>query len=165
MFFGSGCVDPAFVDPMLQRPAPEREGAVGYGRYEHVVDALDKALTPGPYLLGEHFTAADLYIGSQIGFGAMMKMLDLRPAFQTYLARVTARPQSAPSSRVRRWLPKRRPQADPSGRCPLAPGRSGGGRGRPAGCGRRRVAPTRCCVADDHRSIAGGGEFAPETRR
>lgn len=92
MFFAAACVDPALIDRMLARPVPEHVGAVGYGRYEHVVDALDKALTPGPYLLGERFTAADLYIGSQIGFGAMTKALELRPAFQSYLGRVTARP-------------------------------------------------------------------------
>lgn len=92
LFFAAACVDPALVDRMLERPAPDRVGAVGYGRYEHVVDTLDKALTPGPYLLGERFTAADLYIGSQIGFGAMMKTLELRPVFQAYLGRVTARP-------------------------------------------------------------------------
>jgi glutathione S-transferase len=92
MFFAAGCVDPALLDRMLERPAPERVGAVGYGRYEHVVDALEKALTPGPYLLGERFTAADLYIGSQIGFGMMMKALQPSPIFQGYVGRVTARP-------------------------------------------------------------------------
>lgn len=92
LFFAAACVDAALVDRMLGRPAPERVSAVGYGRYEHVVDALEKALTPGPYLLGERFSAADLYIGSQIGFGAMTKALELRPVFQSYLARVTVRP-------------------------------------------------------------------------
>jgi glutathione S-transferase len=92
MFFGAGCVDPALIDRMLERPAPERVGAVGYGRHEHVVDALERALTPGPYLLGERFTAADLYIGAQIGFGIMMKALEPRPVFQAYVDRVTARP-------------------------------------------------------------------------
>jgi glutathione S-transferase len=92
MFFGAGCADPALTDRVLERPAPERVGAVGYGRYEDVVDVLEKALTPGPYLLGERFSAADLYIGSQIGFGMMMKALEPRPIFQAYVGRVTARP-------------------------------------------------------------------------
>ena len=91
MFFGAACVDAAFIDRMLERPIPERVGAVGYGRYEHVVDTLEKALTPGAYLLGERFTAADLDIGAQIGFGLMTKALEPRPAFQAYVARVTAR--------------------------------------------------------------------------
>ena len=92
LFFGAACVDPALVDRMLQRPAPERVGALGYGRYDDVVDTLEKALSPGPYLLGDRFTAADLYIGSQIGFGIMTRALEPRPAFQAYVGRVTARP-------------------------------------------------------------------------
>jgi glutathione S-transferase len=92
LFFAAACVDPALVDRMLERPVPERVGAVGYGRHEHVVAALEHALTPGPYLLGAQFTAADLYIGSQIGFGVMTKALELRPVFEAYLGRVSARP-------------------------------------------------------------------------
>jgi glutathione S-transferase len=92
MFFAAGCVDPALIDRMLDRPVPERVGAVGYGRFEHVVDTIEKALVPGPYLLGDQFTAADLYVGAQLGFGLMTKALEPRPAYQGYLARVTARP-------------------------------------------------------------------------
>jgi glutathione S-transferase len=92
MFFAAGCVDPALIDRMLDRPIPERVGAVGYGRFEHVVDTIEKALAPGPYLLGDRFTAADLYVGAQLGFGLMTKALEPRPAYQGYLARVTARP-------------------------------------------------------------------------
>jgi glutathione S-transferase len=92
MFFGAACVDSCFMDRMLQRPAPERSMALGYGRYEDVVATLEKALTPGPYLLGERFSAVDLYIGSQIGFGMMTKSLDVHPVFQAYSARCTDRP-------------------------------------------------------------------------
>jgi glutathione S-transferase len=92
MFFAAACIDPAMIDHMLERPEPERVGAMGYGRYEQVFDVLEQALTPGPYLLGERFSAADLYVGSQLGFGLMTKALQPRAAFQSVLARVTARP-------------------------------------------------------------------------
>jgi glutathione S-transferase len=95
MFFGAACVDPSMIDHMLKRPEPEHIGAIGYGRYEHVFDVLEQALTAAPYLLGERFSAADLYVGAQIGFGLMMKALEPRPAFQAYLARITARPAHA----------------------------------------------------------------------
>jgi glutathione S-transferase len=91
MFFGAGCVDPGLIDRMLQRPVPQRYQAVGYGRYEDMVDVLEKAVTPGPYILGERFSAADVYIASQIGFGLMMKSLEERAAFQAYAARCTDR--------------------------------------------------------------------------
>jgi glutathione S-transferase len=53
---------------------------------------LEKALTPGPYLLGDRFSAADVYVGSQIRFGVMMKSLEPKPVFEAYLARLAERP-------------------------------------------------------------------------
>jgi glutathione S-transferase len=91
MFFGA-CVDAALIDRMLSRPTPERTSAMGYGRYEDVVDTLEKAITPGPYILHDRFSAADVYIGSQIGFGMMTKSLEPRPSFQSYLSRISQRP-------------------------------------------------------------------------
>ena len=92
MFFGAGCVDSALIDRMLARPTPERTSALGYGRYEDMIDTLEKAITPGPYLLHDRFSAADVYIGSQIGFGMMTKSLEPRPCFQSYVARLSQRP-------------------------------------------------------------------------
>src|SRR5260370_546496 len=80
MFFGGCCVEPAVIDRMLSRPAASRPAALGYGCYEDTVATLEKALTPGPYILGAQFSAADVYIGSQIGFGMMMKGLEPPPA-------------------------------------------------------------------------------------
>src|SRR6202011_5766851 len=73
MFFGAGCIEPAMMDRMLSRPAPSRPSANGYGCYEDTVSTLEKALTPGPYILGDRFSAADVYIGSQNRFGLWMK--------------------------------------------------------------------------------------------
>jgi glutathione S-transferase len=92
MFFGAGCVEPAMMDRMMQRPAPPRPTANGYGCYEDTMNALEKALAPGPYILGDRFSAVDVYVGSQIGFGMMMKSLEPRPAFEAYLKRVHDRP-------------------------------------------------------------------------
>jgi glutathione S-transferase len=92
MFFGAGCVDPGMIDRMLQRPVPERTAAIGYGTHENMADVLEKAITPGPYILGAKFSAVDLYIGSQINFGIMTKALDPRPSFQAYSARLAQRP-------------------------------------------------------------------------
>jgi glutathione S-transferase len=90
LFFGT-CIEAAVIDRMFSRP-PARSGAMGYGTYEDTVATLEKALTPGPYILGAQFSAADVYIGSQIGFGLMVKALDPRPAFLEYTNRLQARP-------------------------------------------------------------------------
>jgi glutathione S-transferase len=92
MFFGGSCVEAAVIDRMLSRPAASRPAALGYGSYEDTVATLESALKPGPYILGDQFSAADVYIGSQIRFGMMMKALDGRPVFQDYINRLQQRP-------------------------------------------------------------------------
>jgi glutathione S-transferase len=92
MFFGAGCFEPAIIDRMLGRQPPDKPMAMGYGKYEDAIDTLQKALTPGPYILGDRFSAADVYLASQIGFGLMTKTLEAKPAFVAYMARVGERP-------------------------------------------------------------------------
>ncbi|SRR6266545_8254439 len=92
LFFGAGCVEPAVSDKVFSRPAVERSGALGYGSYGDTLGALEVAITPGPWILGERFSAADVYIGSQIGWGLMTGGIESRPAFQAYVARCAERP-------------------------------------------------------------------------
>jgi glutathione S-transferase len=92
LFFGAGCVEPAVVDRMMARPPVQRPSSLGYGSYEDTLGALEKAVTPGPFILGDRFSAADIYVGSQIGWGLMTKGIEARPAFTTYFGRVSERP-------------------------------------------------------------------------
>ena len=92
LFFAAGCAEPALVDKMFGRPPVERKGTVGWGSYEDVVNALETAVQPGPYILGERFSAADVYVGSVLQWGMMVKALEPRPVFQQYVARLTERP-------------------------------------------------------------------------
>jgi glutathione S-transferase len=92
LFFGAGCVEPAIIDQMFSRPAPSRPAALGYGNYPDTVNTLEQAITPGPFVLGSTFSAADVYLGSAIGWGLMMKALEPRPAFGAYLGLLSARP-------------------------------------------------------------------------
>ena len=65
---------------------------VGYGRLSDVLDTLEFAVTRGEYLAGNRFSAADVYLGSQIGFGMMFGGIEKRPAFESYYARISQRP-------------------------------------------------------------------------
>ena len=38
MFFGAGCLEPALIDRMLDRPVPERTAALAYGSYDDDVE-------------------------------------------------------------------------------------------------------------------------------
>ncbi len=92
LFFGAGCIEPAIVDKLFARPPVERKGAVGYGSYDDTLNALETALTPGPFILGERFSVADVYVGAQVQWGLMVKGLDPRPKFQQYAERIAQRP-------------------------------------------------------------------------
>jgi len=94
LFFGAGCFEPALLDTMMKRPPVERKAAVGWGSYEEVLATLKSALSGGPYLLGETFSAADVYIGSEIRFAMMFGGPGLKgeKVFEDYVARLSARP-------------------------------------------------------------------------
>ena len=94
LFFGAGCIEPALLDKMMKRPEVERKAAVGWGSYDEVVSTLAKALAKGPYLLGEKFTAADVYVGSELRFAMMFGAPGVKgeAVFDDYVARLGARP-------------------------------------------------------------------------
>jgi glutathione S-transferase len=93
LFFAAGPVEAAITNKSLEVSfPPEKKAFVGYGSFEEAIDTLENALRPGPYICGEHFTAADVYVGSQIGFGLMFGSIEKRPIFEDYVGRLQARP-------------------------------------------------------------------------
>ncbi len=67
--------------------------AAGWGEAQRVFDVLDAAVTKGPWILGQTFSAADIVIGSGLNFAVrMFKMAPSRPSFDAYLDRCAARP-------------------------------------------------------------------------
>ncbi len=78
-----------------------RPGAVGWGTYEDVVATLEAGLKPGPWLLGEQFSMADVLLGGTVrwllGFG-MLKGTD--DTLQAYADRLSARPAAKRSEEV-----------------------------------------------------------------
>jgi len=94
LFFTAGPVEAAVTAKSLDLVAPaEKAAMVGYGSFEQMVDALEGAVSgPGPWILGDRFSAADVYVGSQIGWGLQFKSLPDRDAFKAYAARLFQRP-------------------------------------------------------------------------
>jgi len=93
LFFAAGPVEAAVSGKALGLLAPaEKSGMVGYGSYGAVMDALEGAVRAGAFILGERFSAADVYLGSQIGWGLMFGTIEPRPAFADYAARLRERP-------------------------------------------------------------------------
>ncbi len=93
MFFAAGPVEASLSNKAFGFEVPtERRGAIGYGSLEDVIQALEYAVSQSEYIAGDRFTAADVYVGSQIGWGMMFGTLEKRPAFEAYWQRIGNRP-------------------------------------------------------------------------
>lgn len=71
--------------------APDKERMFGYGNTDRVIAVLDELLSRQDYACGDRFTAADVYLGSQIMFPMQFKMLPEKDSFVGYRDRLTAR--------------------------------------------------------------------------
>lgn len=93
LFFAAGPIEAATSNQALGFVVPDgRERMIGYGTYGEVLDTIERALDQPGYLLGEQFSAADVYLGSQVGFSMQFGMLEKRPAFESYWQRISSRP-------------------------------------------------------------------------
>ncbi len=93
LFFAAGPLDAAASNHALGFAVPEgRERMMGYGTYGDVMNTLERAVEGREYLVGDRFSAADLYLGSHLGFGMQFGAIEKRPAFQRYWARLADRP-------------------------------------------------------------------------
>ena len=73
-------------------PTAERERMFGYGNFDRVVAVLDELFSLRNYVCGNRFTAADVYVGSQIMFPLQFNMLPERDSFLKYRDRLQQRP-------------------------------------------------------------------------
>jgi glutathione S-transferase len=93
LFFAAGPVEAAVTGKSLGLLAPpDKKRMAGYGSFEETIDALEQAVSQGPHICGDQFTAADVYVGSQIGWGMMFGSIEKRPAFEDYFGRLSQRP-------------------------------------------------------------------------
>ncbi len=92
IFFTSGPVEAAFSNKAAGwEPTPERQRMFGYGNYDLAIGTLEKALTGKNYIAADRFTAADLFVGANVNFMLQFNLLEPRPVFTDYAARMTDR--------------------------------------------------------------------------
>ena len=93
MFFGAGPLEQAVVNRALGVEVPDdKRGMVGYRDLDRMADILAAELARHPHLCGAGFSAADVYVGSQIGWGLRFGTIPDRPVFADYWARISTRP-------------------------------------------------------------------------
>jgi glutathione S-transferase len=92
IFFTSGPIEMAFSNRAVGwEPEPDRQRMFGYGNYDLAMGTLEKVLTGRDYLAAGRFTAADLFVGAMVNFMLQFKLLEAKPVFTDYAARVTDR--------------------------------------------------------------------------
>ena len=93
LFFAAGPLEAAVINRHLGFEVPaDREGMIGYGTYGAVMDTLEAALSQSDFAAGPNFTAADVYLGSHIGWGFEFGTIEQRDALVDYWARIEGRP-------------------------------------------------------------------------
>jgi glutathione S-transferase len=93
LFFAAGPFEQATTNNALGFVvSEEKQRMVGYGNFDLVVNTLARAVSAHPYIAGDHFSAADVYVGSQIGYGLQFGTLPDRAEFRDYFARLENRP-------------------------------------------------------------------------
>jgi glutathione S-transferase len=92
LFFSPSCIEPAVTDRAFPRKEEPRRAMLGYGDFDTVMNVVAKAVEPGPYLMGEQFTAADVVVGSMVRWGMTFDLLPKRPEFVAYVGRLEQRP-------------------------------------------------------------------------
>jgi glutathione S-transferase len=92
LFYAAGPVEQAFTNHGAGWEVPaDKERMFGYGNYDRVVAVLDELFSLRDYVCGNRFTAADVYLGSQIMFPMQFGMLPERDSFLRYRDRLQAR--------------------------------------------------------------------------
>jgi len=92
LFFAAGPLEQAVTNNHAHfHPSPEQGRMFGYGSYDQTVDVLEYAVKAHDYIAGDRFTAADVYVGSAVGWGTQFGTLPRRDAFLAYWDRLTGR--------------------------------------------------------------------------
>lgn len=94
MFFAAGPLEQAVVNTSFGwlPKSPQEKRRLGYGDLGDVLTALTGHLKAHDYIADGHFTAADVYVGSQVGWGLQFGSIPASDVLAAYWARLKDRP-------------------------------------------------------------------------
>lgn len=97
MFFGAGPMEQAIVNASFgwKPGTPQEAGRTGYGSLETVIGAISAHVGQSGFMAGDRFSAADVYVGSQIGWGLQFGTIPRNDALSDYWDRIKTRPAAA----------------------------------------------------------------------
>ena len=93
LFFVAGPLEAAITNKSIfgGDPPADKQMMAGYGCYASAMDGLSAAVKANPFIAGDRFTAADVYVGAQIGWGLQFGTIEKRPEFAEYFVRISGR--------------------------------------------------------------------------
>ena len=92
LFFASGPVEQAITAKHFGvEPDADQQRMAGFGSLPAALNALESAVAGKAYVAGDRFSAADVYVGSQIDWGLQFGTIASRPAFEAYVAPLRTR--------------------------------------------------------------------------
>ena len=92
LFFIAGPLDAAMTNRAMDfDPPADKQPMVGHGSHKLVMDVLEQAVPSEGYFLGARFSLVDILMGATIGWGIHFGIVEARPGFADYAARVTDR--------------------------------------------------------------------------
>ncbi|MGW8137150.1 glutathione S-transferase family protein [Sphingomonas zeae] len=93
LFFAAGPLEAAITNRFMGiTPTTEQQRMAGYGDFDRVVGVVDAAVAEHPYIAGERFTAADVYLGAQLMWFTQFGLIPKTDAIMTYIGRLRDRP-------------------------------------------------------------------------
>ena len=107
LFFAAGPVEQAVVSKAVGWTIPPgRERMLGFGDFERPLAVLSAHLAARDYVCGARFTAADVYVGSQVDWGLQFGSIASTAPFESYAARLRERPAYRRTKQLNADLPQ-----------------------------------------------------------
>lgn len=101
LFFAAGPLEMAVTSKSQKWEVTEQASrSLGFGNYDATLNAVESAISKGPYICGEQFTAADVYLGSHLAFGMLFGTIEKRPVFAEYTERLRKRPAAVRANQI-----------------------------------------------------------------
>lgn len=92
LFFAAGPVEAAVTNKAMGfTPTPEQRRMAGYGTFERTIATLSDHVAAHDYVASGRFTAADVYVGSQVLWGLQFGTIPSSPALEGYAERLRTR--------------------------------------------------------------------------
>jgi glutathione S-transferase len=103
--YSTAVLEPARELQLTTVTPTRNDYGLGFPAFERVAEIVAAAVAPGPWLLGERFSAADVMLGSVVSISLFCGTIPPLPALVAYNERLSARPANQRAGKLN-WPPE-----------------------------------------------------------